>query len=108
MNPTEKTPDRKFKRYDEAFKRQAVEHWLLSGKSARQVALELGVNFQSLQNWKKRFKALPAGQVAGTLEALQAENRRLQKELRRVAQQRDILKKTLGIISEPSEGGLNG
>jgi transposase-like protein len=34
---------------------------MLSGKSARQVALELGVNFQSLQNWKKQFKALPAG-----------------------------------------------
>jgi hypothetical protein len=32
----------------------------------------------------------------------------LQKELRRVAQRRDILKKTLGIISELPEGGLNG
>ena len=47
-------------------------------------------------------------QAAGTLEALQAENRRLQRELHRVAQQRDILKKTLGIISEPSGTGLNG
>jgi transposase-like protein len=109
MNPNEKpTPDRKYKRYDEAFKRQAVEHWMLSGKSARVVAAELGINVQSLNQWKQQFKALPAGQVANTLEALQAENRRLQKELRRVAQQRDILKKTLGIISEPSEGGLNG
>ena len=40
--------------------------------------------------------------------ALQAENRRLQKELHRMAQQRDILKKTLGIISAPSDNGLNG
>jgi transposase-like protein len=81
---------------------------MLSGKSGRQVAQELGVNLQSLQHWKQQFKELPAGQVANTLEALQAENRRLQKELRRVAQQRDILKKTLGIISEPADGGLNG
>jgi transposase-like protein len=109
MNPEEKTPaTRKYKRYDEAFKRSTVEHWLLSGKSARQVAAELGLNVQSLQNWKQQFKALPAGQVAGTLEALQAENRRLQRELHRVAQQRDILKKTLGIISEPPGNGLNG
>jgi transposase-like protein len=108
MNNPEPTPTREYKRYDEAFKRQTVEHWMLSGKSARMIALELGINEQSLKNWKKQFKALPAGQVAGTLEALQAENCRLQKELRRVAQQRDILKKTLGIISEPSEGGLNG
>ena len=40
------------------------------------------------------------------LDALQAENRRLQKELRRAVQQRDILKKTLGIISAPSENDL--
>jgi transposase-like protein len=109
MNPTEnQNTDNKYKRYDEAFKRQAVEHWMLSGKSGRQIAQELGINLQSLQNWKKQFKALPAGQVANTLEALQAENRRLQKELRRLAQQRDILKKTLGIISEPSGDVLNG
>ena len=102
------TPPPKYKRYDEAFQRSTVEHWMLSGQSARQVAQELGINVQSLQNWKQKFQALPAGQVAGTLEALQAENRRLQKELHRVAQQRDILKKTLGILSAPSDNGLNG
>ena len=101
MNTNETaTPPRKYKRYDEAFQRSTVEHWMLSGRSARQVAQELGLNVQSLQKWKQKFKALPAGQVAGTLEALQAENRRLQKELHRMMQQRDILKKTLGIISE--------
>jgi transposase len=97
---------RKYKRYDEAFKRSAVEHWLVSGKSARQIAAELGVNQQSLQQWKQKFKMLPAGQVAPTLDALQAENRRLQRELHRAQQQRDILKKTLGIISAPSESDL--
>ena len=81
MNANENTIPRKYKRCDEAFQRSTVEHWMLSGKSARQVALELGLNVQSLQNWKQPFKAL------------QAENRRLQKELHRVAQQRDILKK---------------
>jgi len=109
MNTKEETtPTRKYKRYDEAFQRSTVEHWMLSGKSARQVAQELGLNVQSLQKWKRKFKALPAGQVAGTLEALQAENRRLQKELHRMMQQRDILKKTLGIISEVPGNGSNG
>src|ERR1017187_4662412 len=97
----------KHKRYDEAFKRSAVEHWMVSGKSARLIADELGINQQNLHKWKQKFKALPAGQVAGTLEAFQAENRRLQKELHRVVQQRDILKKTLGIISEPPGNGLS-
>ena len=33
----------KYKRYDEAFKRSAVEHLLVSGKSVRIIAQELGV-----------------------------------------------------------------
>jgi transposase-like protein len=109
MNTNEDpTPPPKHKRYNEAFQRSTVEHWLVSGKSARQTAAELGIATQTLQNWQKKFKALPAGQVAGTLEALQAENRRLQRELHRMMQQRDILKKTLGISSEPSGSGSNG
>ena len=56
----------KYKRYDTTFKHSAVEHWMLSGKSARIIAGELGINEQSLHKWKQQFKALPAGQVAGT------------------------------------------
>jgi transposase len=103
MNDKAKT---KYKRYDEAFKRQAVEHWMVSGLPGRQIAAELGINEQSLKIWKQKFKQLPAGQVAPTLDALQAENRRLQRELRRAQEQRDILKKTLGIISAPNESVL--
>lgn len=96
----------RYKRYDEAFKRQAVEHWMVSGKSGRQIASELGINEQSLKIWKQKFKQLPVGQVAPTLDALQAENRRLQRELRHAQEQREILKKTLGILSAPSGSGL--
>lgn len=105
--PNEGPTPRPHRRYEEAFKRQAVEHWLLSGKACRQVATELGVDQQSLAKWKKQFTQDTPAQVAGTLEALQAENRRLQRELHRVSVQRDILKKTLGIISEaPGNGSL--
>ena len=38
----------KYKRYDEVFKRQAVEHWMVSGTSAWLIAAELGINVQSL------------------------------------------------------------
>ena len=103
MNDKAKT---KYKRYDDAFKREAVEHWLVSGKSGRQIAGELGINEPSLKVWKQKFKQGPASEVAPTLDALQAENRRLQRELRRAQEQRDILKKTLGIISAPSESDL--
>jgi transposase-like protein len=42
------------------------------------------------------------------LESLQAENERLRAELARITEQRDILKKAAGILSEPSPSGMPG
>jgi transposase len=92
------TPSAYTKRYDEAFKRQAVEHWLQSGKSGRQIAAELGISYPSLKTWKRRYDG-PATPLRADLAA---ENRALRAELARVREQRDILKKTLGILSQPS------
>ena len=44
---------------------------------------------------------------ARSLKEVEAENRTLREELQRVKNQRDILKKTLGIISAPPDGGLS-
>jgi transposase len=87
------------KRYDDAFKRQAVEHWLQSDKPGTQIARELGVSYPCLKDWKRRYH----GQAAPMRADLAAENRALKAELARVREQRDILKKTLGILSEPSK-----
>ena len=84
------------KRYEEAFKRQAVEHWLRSGQSGTQIAKELGVSYPSLKEWKRRY----GGEAAPQRTDLEAENRALRAELARVREQRDIFKKTLGILSE--------
>ena len=84
------------KRYEEAFKRQAVEHWLRSGRSGTQIAKELGMSYPSLKEWKRRY----GGEAAPQRADLEAENRALRAELARVREQRDILKKTLGILSE--------
>lgn len=87
------------KRYDEAFKRQAVENWIRSGKSGTQIARELGLSYPSLKEWKRRY----SGDATPACANLEAENRALKAELARVREQRDILKKTLGILSEPSK-----
>lgn len=108
MNPETTTPLKTRKRFDEAFKRSAVTHWQSSGKSATQVANELGLNPQSLKQWKLRLGGEPPATAVRTVAELEAENRRLRRELHAVAQQRDILKKTLGILSTPSDNGLNG
>lgn len=91
------------KRYNEAFKRQAVEHWLKSGKNGTQIAGELGISYPSLKEWKRRY----VGDAAPVRSDLQAENRALKAELARVREQRDILKKTLGILSEASASVSN-
>jgi transposase len=88
------------RKYDRVFKEEAVRGWLASGKSAGIYGPEIGVNPNCLYNWRKAlgFNALPA--AAASPADLAVENAALRRELDRVRQQRDILKKTLGIISE--------
>ena len=73
-----------------------MEHWLRSGKNGTQIAHELGMSYPSLKEWKRRY----GGEAAPQRADLEAENRALRAELGRVREQRDILKKTLGILSE--------
>ncbi|MDD5139294.1 MAG: transposase, partial [Verrucomicrobiales bacterium] len=101
----EPEPKVRKKRYDENFKRSAVEHWLGSGKSANQVATELGINAQTLKIWKQLAVMPPGSSAPRTVEALEAENRRLRREMTGLIRQREILKKTLGILSTPSDNG---
>ena len=105
---TENTAPRKYNGYDENFKRSAVELWLQGGKSVATIATELGISTQSLKQWKKHLAVLPAtGLGQRSVGQLEEENRRLRREVRHLAQQRDILKKTLGIIATPSGSDLN-
>jgi transposase len=107
MNNENQVP-RKYKRYDINFKRSAVELWLAGGKSVEQIASELGLSTQSIKKWKKELAALPAtGPGQRSAQQLEEENRRLKRELQYVSRQRDILKKTLGIISNPNDNGLS-
>jgi transposase len=105
-----KTPRKKF---DQAFKRQAVDLWLTSGKSATQVAAELGIHAQRLSAWRTRFAPPPPGGEGGggakrSPEQLETENTTLRRENEYLRQQRDILKKTLGILSEAPGSALSG
>ena len=86
------------KRYDDAFKKAAVENWIKNGQPGTQIAAELGISYPSLKEWKRRY----LGEAMPQRNDLAAENRALKSELARVREQRDILKKTLGIFTEPS------
>jgi transposase-like protein len=103
-------PRRKF---DATFKREAVLNWLNSGKSATVVGEELGINANLLYAWRKLVPAAAAGRGAaadkpGSVADLQGQLDAAQRELRHVREQCLILKKTLGILSEPPANATNG
>jgi transposase-like protein len=93
-------------KYGAEFKQQALEHWRLSGRSAAKVAAELGIRAPLLYRWAKdeRQAAEHGGVPLGRPEhiaALQAEVERLKTENAKLLEQREVLKKSLGILSEP-------
>jgi transposase-like protein len=91
-------PTSKRRNFDEAFKRDAVALLCKGDKPIKQLAQELGVSHWNLRDWKKRYGP-PA--PSRSSEALEAEVRALRRENERLRAQRDILKKTLGILAEP-------
>ena len=95
-------------RYDVHFKEEAVRLLLHSGKSATQLARELGVSSWSLGRWKQEYlKTMGALEVAGqprSAAEIEAENQQLRRELEIVRRQRDLLKKAVAICSQDSLG----
>ena len=93
------------RRYDREFKEKAVA-LVLSGRSQGEVSRDLGVSAWSLGEWVKKARAGHAPAQAATLAAESPEQRELRglrQENDCLRQQRDILKKALGICSaEPS------
>ncbi|HMO52859.1 MAG TPA: transposase [Kiritimatiellia bacterium] len=98
------------RRYDAAFKQDAVNRVIRTGKSCAEVARELGVRSTIVARWRQEHLAR-ADQSAGSdsesmkpseLVAALAAARREAEELR---EQRDILKKALRIFSLQSPNG---
>ena len=100
------------RKFDETFKREAVINWLHSGKSAAVVGEELGINANLLYAWRKLVPAVAGGRATaskpGSVADLQGQLDASQRENRHLREQCQILKKTLGILSEPSPNGRNG
>ncbi len=79
------------KRYTEEFKIEAVNQVTERGYSVAEVAARLGTTTHSLYSWLKRY-GQKHPQQANQVDD-QAEIARLKAELRRVTEERDILKK---------------
>ena len=88
------------KRYTEEFKVEAVKQITERGHSAADVAARLGVSTYSLYQWIKRYSLPEAERLA--VQDQQAEMRRLKAELKRVTEERDILKKAAAYFAKES------
>jgi len=103
-------PARGYARYTDEYKEQALQLWRASGRSAAKVAAELGIRPPLLYRWA-RAERLPSTSPPGersrrSVEALEAEIRRLRAENAKLLEQREVLKKSLGILSEVPPRGM--
>jgi len=96
------------RQYDENFKRHAVDLTLQGNRSLRQVADELGINEGMLHEWRRKYAPRPGAEtgVPQNLEDATKEIERLRSELVRMQERENVLKKSLGILSETPESGM--
>src|SRR6478609_7227716 len=96
--------------YTDQYKQEALELWRASGRSAAKVAAELGIRAPLLYRWA-RTERPPANSPPGakrlrSMEELEAEIRRVRAENTKLLEQREVLKKSLGILSEVPPSGM--
>jgi transposase len=88
------------KRYTEEFKVEAVKQVTDRGYSVLDVAERLGVTTKSLYDWIKRYG--DNAEQYQTAKHQEDEIRRLKADLRRVTEERDILKKAAKYFAKES------
>ena len=87
-------------RYTDEFRAEAVKQITERGHSVADVAARLGVSIHSLYAWQRKLAKPTATRQADTDQA--AELRRVKSELRRVTEERDILKKAAAYFAKLS------
>ncbi len=90
-------------RYSKEFKDEAVAQVVDRGYAVREVAKRIGVSEHSLYRWVRG--ARKDAEESNGSEDLVAENTRLKRELKRVEQERDILRKAAAYFAKQSERG---
>lgn len=83
--------------FSDDFKRDAIAQITERGYAVAEVSKRLGVSPHSLYAWKKKFSRPPGG------DDKDAEIRRLKRELTRVTEERDILKKATAYFARDAK-----
>jgi len=88
--------------YPEQFRREAVE-LVRQGRSIPDVAASLGVSSQSLRNWSKQAAIDQRERDDGLTTVEREELRDLRKRVKRLTQERDILKHATAFFARETE-----
>jgi len=93
------------RKYDRQFKLEAIRMATEEGSTAVEVERRLGISVGIISRWKKQLKDQGEEAFPGTghLSDRDEEVRRLQRELARVTQERDILKKATAFFAKESK-----
>jgi transposase len=99
------TGNRSRRKYSKEFKVDAVELMIRSNKSIIETATSLGIRADLLRRWKTEYAANKTAPFPGSghMKDPDAERlRKLERELRIVTEERDILKKACAVFSRTS------
>ena len=90
------------RQYSDAFKKEAIHLLETSGKKVVEIERELGLPHGFVRKRQKCFQVNAATEMQelSEVEQLKAQMRELKRELDITRQERDILKKTVGIFSK--------
>lgn len=101
-------PERQRQRFSREFNLEAVRRLELGPKPATQLAFALGVQRNHLYKWQAQGKAggLLHGRPGRPQLADASERSRLKRELKRVPEERDLLKKAAAYVAKRRGGGM--
>lgn len=95
------------RRFDRQFKIDAVRLLEGSGKTATEVATDLGIRSDALSRWKREISEGNIRAFPGHGNPRDEELTRLRKENAELRMERDILKKAMAIFSKPENRNSN-
>lgn len=87
------------RRYTEEFKREAVQLMETSGKPIAELARDLGITDNNLYRWRGLYGSQAQANTHGNVAEMEAELKRLRREVEVLRAERDILKKAMSIVS---------
>ncbi len=101
----------RYKRYDDDFKRSAVDLVDSTGRSIAEIAGDLGIPYKTLERWRYQMRGRnrkpPSANQGPPPDPRELELRQLRKQLDDVKMERDILKKALAICSREASGRVS-